>query len=100
MSEDELTGTELHRVEAGGAAVLVTRSISGDVCAIAATCSHLGGPLDQGTREGDTVICPWHRSRFDLRTGDVVHGPAVFPQPAYEARILAGRVEVRERPPA
>ena len=36
------------------------------------------------------MICPWHGSRFDLVSGAVVHGPAVFPQPAYEARILAG----------
>jgi nitrite reductase/ring-hydroxylating ferredoxin subunit len=38
----------------------------------------MGGPLAQGSREGDTVTCPWHLSRFDLRTGAVVEGPAVF----------------------
>jgi nitrite reductase/ring-hydroxylating ferredoxin subunit len=59
------------------AAVLVTRSTSGDICAIANTCSHFGGPLAQGEREGDVVVCPWHGSRFDVCTGDVVGGPVV-----------------------
>ena len=75
--------------------VLVTRSASGELCAIAATCSHLGGPLEEGEREGDTVVCPWHGSRFDLCTGAVEGGPAVFPQPRYEARVRDGNVEIR-----
>jgi nitrite reductase/ring-hydroxylating ferredoxin subunit len=37
----------------------------------------------------------WHGSRFDLRTGAVEHGPGVYPQPRYEARVRAGKVEIR-----
>jgi len=87
---------ELRRVEVDGAPVVVAQA-GGGLCAIAATCSHLGGPLDEGTREGDSVVCPWHGSRFDLCTGEVLDGPAVFPQPAYEARERDGRLEVRAR---
>lgn len=65
------------------------------MCAIANTCTHLGGPLAEGKREGDTVICPWHGSRFDPGTGDVLGGPAVYPEPRYEARVRAGKIEVR-----
>jgi nitrite reductase/ring-hydroxylating ferredoxin subunit len=76
--------------------VVVSRSeASGEVCAIAATCSHLGGPLDEGKRDGDTVVCPWHGSRFDLCTGEVQGGPAVYPQSRYETRIHSGKVEIR-----
>jgi nitrite reductase/ring-hydroxylating ferredoxin subunit len=76
--------------------VVVSRSeASGEVCAIAATCSHLGGPLDEGRRDGDTVVCPWHGSRFDLCTGEVQGGPAVYPQQRYETRIHSGKVEIR-----
>merc|ERR1712146_151064 len=32
------------------------------------------GPLDQGTFEGNTIVCPLHRSAFDLKTGKLV-GP-------------------------
>ncbi|HET7566665.1 MAG TPA: Rieske (2Fe-2S) protein [Gaiellaceae bacterium] len=93
--EDALNGGKLCRVELEGEAVVARSEETGEVCAIAATCSHLGGPLDKGDREGDTVICPWHGSRFDLCTGEVEGGPAVYPQPRYEARVRAGKVEIR-----
>lgn len=95
IDESELEGGALRRVELEGEAVLVARAEDGRPCAIAATCSHLGGPLDEGDRDGDSVICPWHGSRFDLCTGEVESGPAVFPQPRYEARVRAGKVEIR-----
>jgi len=90
----ELHGDELRQVEIDGVPVLLARSQSGEVCALASTCTHLGGPLAEGSREGDTVICPWHGSRFDLRTGAVVGGPAVFVQPSLEARVRDDRIEV------
>jgi nitrite reductase/ring-hydroxylating ferredoxin subunit/uncharacterized membrane protein len=94
--ESELNGGKLVGVELEGEAVVVSRSeVSGEVCAISATCSHLGGPLDEGKRDGDTVACPWHGSRFDLCTGEVHGGPAVYPQPRYEVRVRAGKVEIR-----
>jgi nitrite reductase/ring-hydroxylating ferredoxin subunit len=94
--ESELNGGKLVGVELEGESVVVSRSEkSGEVCAIAATCSHLGGPLDEGKRDGDTVTCPWHGSRFDLCTGEVQGGPAVYPQPRYETRIRSGKVEIR-----
>lgn len=85
----------LHRVELEGEAVVVAKCEDGEVCAISAVCTHMGGPLDKGERDGDTVACPWHGSSFDLRTGEVEHGPAVFPQPRYETRVRAGKVEIR-----
>jgi len=95
LPEDELPENGLRRVEADGAGVLLTRSQDGRVCAISATCNHMGGPLEEGIREGATVVCPWHGSRFDLCSGQVLDGPAVFPQSTYEARVREGSIEVR-----
>jgi nitrite reductase/ring-hydroxylating ferredoxin subunit/uncharacterized membrane protein len=95
LDESQLAGTAMHEVVADGQAVLVTRSTSGQPCAIANTCSHFGGPLAEGKREGDIVVCPWHGSRFDVCTGRVAGGPAVFPQPRFETRTRDGKVEVR-----
>jgi nitrite reductase/ring-hydroxylating ferredoxin subunit len=95
LDEDSLEGGKLCRAELDGEPVLVARTTEGTVCAIANTCSHLGGPLNEGKRDGDTVVCPWHGSRFDLRTGGVEGGPAVFPQPRLETRVRAGKVEIR-----
>jgi nitrite reductase/ring-hydroxylating ferredoxin subunit/uncharacterized membrane protein len=94
LDADELDGEELREVKIDGVPVLIARSRSGEVCALAATCTHLGGPLPEGSREGDTVTCPWHGSRFDLRTGAVLGGPAVFAQPRLPARVREGKIEV------
>jgi nitrite reductase/ring-hydroxylating ferredoxin subunit len=64
------------------------------VYALKATCSHAGGPLDKGTLEGDTIICPWHGSAFRLRDGAVRHGPATTRQVRYETRVAEHQVEV------
>ena len=73
--------------------VLVRR---GDVVhALKETCSHAGGPLAQGTLDGETIVCPWHFSAFRLSDGAVRHGPASTRQVAYRARINAEQVEVQ-----
>lgn len=85
---------KLLRAEANGTPVLLVR-LKGTIYAIASTCTHAGGPLDEGTLEGDVVICPWHASRFCVRDGEVRGGPATFPQTRFEVRVRAGKVEVR-----
>lgn len=60
------------------------------------TCSHFSGPLSEGKVEGDSVVCPYHASRFALADGRVLDGPAVHPQPCLEVRVRNGQVEVRK----
>ncbi len=95
LDENELSQGEMRRVEPDGVGILVSRASSGEVCAIAATCNHFSGPLQEGEREGDTIVCPWHGSRFDLCTGEVIDGPAVFPQSRYETRVRDGSIEIK-----
>ena len=95
LNEAELPDSGLRRVEVEGVGVLLSRSSRGEVCAISATCNHFGGPLEQGDREDDTVVCPLHNSRFDLCSGQVIDGPAVFPQSRYETRVREGKIEVK-----
>jgi nitrite reductase/ring-hydroxylating ferredoxin subunit/uncharacterized membrane protein len=87
------------RVEVAGEPVILVRR-AGRISALAETCSHLGGPLGEGTIEGGTVVCPWHGSRFSLDDGRVIDGPATHPQPCLEARARDGRIEVRWPEPA
>ena len=94
LSDVELREGEMKRADAGGVPVLLVRC-EGEVCALAHTCSHLGGPLSEGKLEGDVVQCPWHGSRFNVRDGSVVDGPATFPQPRFETRVREGQIEVR-----
>jgi len=84
----------MKRVLAGGVPVLAVR-LDGRLHAIAATCSHAGGPLDEGELKGDVVTCPWHGSQFCVRNGSVRRSPATFAQPAFEVREEAGRVLIK-----
>ena len=95
LDEDELAQDSMRQVEVEGTGVLLSRSLNGDVCAISSVCNHFGGPLEQGDREGDTVVCPLHKSRFNLCSGEAIDGPAVFPQPLYETRVRDGKIEVK-----
>jgi nitrite reductase/ring-hydroxylating ferredoxin subunit/uncharacterized membrane protein len=67
----------------------------GRVYALGSKCAHMGGPLEGGWVLNGGLTCPWHGSRFDLRTGRPLDGPATCPQPRYDVRIRAGMVEVR-----
>ncbi|MEU7423696.1 Rieske 2Fe-2S domain-containing protein [Streptomyces sp. NPDC040750] len=77
--------------------VLVVREPGGAVHALADRCSHLAGPLSEGTVTDGCVECPWHGSTFRLSDGWVVRGPATAPQPAFDTRTVDGHVEVRLR---
>ncbi|MFD5268962.1 Rieske 2Fe-2S domain-containing protein [Streptomyces sp. NPDC058335] len=77
--------------------VLVVRELGGTIHALAERCSHLAGPLSEGTVADGCVECPWHGSVFRLSDGWNVRGPATAPQPAFDTRIVDGRVEVRLR---
>ncbi|MFE4545166.1 Rieske 2Fe-2S domain-containing protein [Arthrobacter sp. NPDC056727] len=96
LAESELADGALRKVDAGKVSVLLYRSGSG-IQALDSVCSHMGGPLDEGTIADGCVTCPWHGSTFRLDDGHIVRGPATTPQPSYEARTNEGQIEVRRR---
>ncbi len=95
LQESELSGSGMRRVSVHGTEVLLSRAGDGGIHAISNICSHFAGPLADGDREGDTVVCPWHKSRFDLCSGEVIDGPATFPQSRYETRVREGNIEIK-----
>jgi nitrite reductase/ring-hydroxylating ferredoxin subunit len=96
LDDGELRDGQMRCVEADGTAVMVARA-DGSLYALSDHCAHRGGPLHEGDLDGITVSCPWHDSVFDLRDGALVHGPAAYPQPAWDVRVQEGRIEVRRR---
>lgn len=93
----EVPAGTLVRGKAGPDSILLYRASEGaPISAIHATCAHAGGPLDKGTIVDGCVECPWHQSRFDLATGHVRQGPAVYDQPRFEVRATEdGGLEAR-----
>jgi uncharacterized membrane protein/nitrite reductase/ring-hydroxylating ferredoxin subunit len=58
-------------------------------------CTHRGGSLADGCLVDGTVQCPWHGSQFNVRTGQVVAGPAKDSIATCEVRIDGGNVKLR-----
>jgi nitrite reductase/ring-hydroxylating ferredoxin subunit len=80
-------------VEAGGQSIAVF-NVGGDYYAIENTCPHRGGPLAEGMMAGEEVICPWHGSRFNVKTGSVLTPPARQGVKSFPVRISGDDVEV------
>ena len=66
-----------------------------EIYALGDKCAHLGGPLSEGEVKEGTIQCPWHGSRFCLKDGSVVDGPATNPQPILDVQVQDGLVLVR-----
>ncbi|MPY41136.1 Rieske (2Fe-2S) protein [Streptomyces phyllanthi] len=94
---DEFPAGEPVRRSVDDVPLLVVREFGGTIHALAERCSHLAGPLSEGTIADGCVQCPWHGSVFRLSDGWNVRGPATAPQPAFDTRIVDGHVEVRLR---
>lgn len=58
--------------------VLVTRIDETNFIALKPVCTHAGGPVELS---GSSLVCIWHNSRFNQRTGAVINGPADMPLP-------------------
>lgn len=95
MDVTDLAEGKLTRVDVAGIpAVLVKQGST--IYAIGATCTHEGGPLDEGTlKDGEIVQCSWHGSCFHLRNGCVASGPAAYAQPTFAVRVRNSAIELR-----
>jgi glycine betaine catabolism B len=72
-------------------------NVDGRYYAIGNVCTHEEGPLDEGMIHGFEVECPWHGSRFDVRTGQVTQSPADAPEPTYEVTVEGKNILLKER---
>ncbi len=67
----------------------------GRLFAVSRRCRHQLADLSGGALDADgCLVCPWHQSRYDTRTGEMVTGPRGLlgyhgPTPGYSQLILA-----------
>src|SRR5260370_17719788 len=65
---------EAKEFELGDKTICVA-NVNGVISAMDNVCLHMGGPLGQGSIEGNKVVCPWHGWEYDPKTGEVPHYP-------------------------
>jgi len=94
LAADELLDGVPATAQVGDTPVVLVRD-GEDVLALHDRCSHRGCSLATGEFRDGAITCPCHGSRFDLRTGAIEQGPATAPQPTFQARTSAGRIQVR-----
>src|SRR5215207_7550849 len=71
----------------------------GQLFAVSRRCRHQLADLSEGSIDADgCLVCPWHQSRYDVRTGEMLEGPKGFlayhgPTPVYSQLVQAlGRI--------
>jgi len=90
---EELTIKPLQEVMCGTTPIALSYK-DGNFAAISGVCNHVGGPLGEGTLDGDYIVCPWHYWKFHHRTGQ---GESRYEQdqvPVYATKMENGRLYV------
>ncbi len=47
-------------------------NVHGEIFAVQDRCPHLLANLSAGELKGASIVCPWHDSEFDMRTGSTM----------------------------
>ena len=61
-------------------------NVNGSFYAVNQICPHMGGPLSEGTLNGNVVTCPWHGWTFCVDTGLPDH-PGGHSVSAYDVKV-------------
>ena len=72
--------------------------VNGRFGAVSGICNHAGGPLGEGTLDGEYLTCPWHYWKFHFATGEGEPGFEADRVPSYALKEEGGRLLVSARP--
>jgi uncharacterized membrane protein/nitrite reductase/ring-hydroxylating ferredoxin subunit len=89
----DLGNQETLRIEISGT-VLTIAKVDNQLFAFQEFCTHRYGPLSEGCLDGFDIECPWHKSRFDIRTGKVTRGPAKIDLKTFKIETRDGKLGV------
>jgi len=81
VSSDRLADPEgsLLRIDDDRCGAVAVAIVDGQLYAFQDTCTHQQCSLSDGFLDEYAIICPCHQSMFDVRTGEVLVGPAATP---------------------
>lgn len=91
---DQLAEGDTFRADINGYTVCIVKS-DGQVFAVQEFCTHRYGPLSEGCIRDGRIICPWHASAFDVRSGEVADGPAKVGLMTFPVEVRANYIAVK-----
>jgi len=78
----------------GDPAIGIFHTEDGEIFAVDDVCTHAYALLTEGDIDGDTVECPLHMGKFDLRTGQPRCFPATRAVRAHKVEVSDGNIYV------
>ncbi len=73
--------------------IAVTRLSNGSgYVAFEPRCPHALGPLAEGKRRGDVIVCPWHFFPFDLNTGKLLGTTSILELRRYPVTVKDNQI--------
>ncbi len=90
---EEFASSPVREVRIGRLKLAISCS-DGVFGAISGVCNHVGGPLGEGTLDGEFVVCPWHYYKFHRQTGAGEPGYEEDRVPSHELRLERTRAIV------
>lgn len=102
MSSDFITVANIDDLPPGKCTSIETEecgialfNLEGHIYALDNTCPHAGGPLGEGSIEGEYVSCPWHDWKFHIPTGVCQKNPTPsLNVPCYKVRVIEGAIQI------
>jgi naphthalene 1,2-dioxygenase system ferredoxin subunit len=90
----DLSAGEVIGVEVGGQSIAIYDS-DGELFATDNVCTHAYARLSDGWLDGETIECPLHAARFDVRSGKVLDPPATEDLKTYPVRLVDDEIQVK-----
>jgi len=94
---EELKKQPLRQVTAGRVRIALSY-LDGQFGAVSGVCNHVGGPLGEGSLDGEYIVCPWHHWKFHRRTGLGEPGYEADAVPRHDLKEEGGRLLVSVKP--
>ena len=94
---DDLAARPLQQITVGRTRIALSHH-DGVFGAISGACNHVGGPLGDGSLDGEYVTCPWHHWKYHRTTGLGEPGYEHEAVPRFDTKIEAGRLWINLEP--
>lgn len=59
------------------------------------TCTHAEASISEGEIEDDTITCPHHGAKFNIKTGAALTLPAMMPLETFEIKVEGNEVLIK-----